>query len=101
MARIGKRFIASVAHVPAIPFSFGGERSDATLDAALDAVAPELTKLAVVCRVRDGEDGTPHFDWIEYRDTADRKDFWPASAVKLYAVIAAMERVRRRASIST
>jgi hypothetical protein len=77
-----------------IPLSFGGERSDAALDAALDAVATEFTKLAVVCLVRDGQDGTPRFDWIEYRDTADRKDFWPASTVKLYVVIAAMERVR-------
>lgn len=93
-AMFGKRVILPLLMSQAISFSFGGERSDATFDAALDSLAPELTKLAVVCLVRDGDDGTPCFDWIEYRDTADRKDFWPASTVKLYAVIAAMERVR-------
>lgn len=95
MGRFGKRFFIPLLMSQVIPLSFGGERSDAAFDAALDAVAPELTKLAVVCLVRDGgEKGMPCFDWIEYRDTADRKDFWPASTVKLYAVIAAMERVR-------
>ncbi len=94
MVGIGKRLFIPLLMSQVIPLSFGGERSDAALDAALDAVAPELTKLAVVCLVRDGENGAPCFDWIEYRDTADRKDFWPASTVKLYAVIAAMERVR-------
>jgi hypothetical protein len=78
----------------AILFSHGEERSDPGLDEALDTVAPGLMKLAVVCLVRDVEKGRPCFDWIEYRDTADRKDFWPASTVKLHAVIAAMERVR-------
>lgn len=78
----------------AILFSHGEERSDPALDEALDTVAPGLMKLAVVCLVRDVEKGKPRFDWIEYRDTADRKDFWPASTVKLHAVIAAMERVR-------
>lgn len=77
-----------------IPLASTAERSDAALDAALDAVAPGVAKFAVVCQVRDGGEGAPIFDWIEYRDTADRKDFWPASTVKLYAVIAAMERVR-------
>jgi len=76
-----------------VSISLGGERSDASLDAALDAVAPDLPKFAMVCLVRKGEEGSPVFDWIDYRDTADRKDFWPASTVKLYAAIAAMERV--------
>jgi len=94
IAMFWKRAILTLMILPAIPFSFGGGRPDAALDAALDAVAPELRKLAVLCLVRDGENGAPVFDWVEYRDTADRKDFWPASTVKLHAVIAAMERVR-------
>jgi hypothetical protein len=94
MVQFRKRVIPVLIMTLGIPFSFGGDRSDADLDAALDAVAPGVPKFAVVCLVREGEDGAPVFDWIDYRDTADRKDFWPASTVKLHAVIAAMERVR-------
>jgi hypothetical protein len=69
----------------------GMSQAGATLDNALDAVAPQFRKWAVVCVVREGKDGAPAFDWHDYRGTADRKDFWPASAIKLYAVIAALE----------
>jgi hypothetical protein len=72
--------------------AFGQESSPTTaLDAALDTVAPEIQKWAVVCVVKEKEDGALAFDWHDYRGTADRKDFWPASTIKLYAVIAALE----------
>ncbi len=67
--------------------------ADPALDAALDRVAPELKKWACVCTVAPGPgpDKVPAFTWHDYRQTAGRTDFWPASTIKLYAVVAALE----------
>ena len=63
----------------------------ATLEDALDGIAPEIKKWATICVVTEGPDGTPEFTWHDYRGTADARDFWPASAIKLYAAVAALE----------
>jgi hypothetical protein len=60
-------------------------------DEALDRIAPELKKWATVCVVTDGADGKPAFAWSDYRETGQATDFWPASTIKLYTVIAAVE----------
>jgi hypothetical protein len=60
-------------------------------DEAIDAVAAGTPKWATVCVVRDAPDGRPEFTWHDYRDTGRRTDFWPASTIKLYAAVAALE----------
>jgi hypothetical protein len=64
---------------------------DANLDERLDAIAPEIRKWASVCVVTRDAGNTPVFTWHGYRETADALDFWPASTIKLYAVVAALE----------
>lgn len=59
--------------------------------------APERFK-ALVGLIEDGPDGAPVTTWFDFRGTAtDRDDWWPASTVKLYAAIAALERSRAMA----
>ncbi len=71
-------------------------RADEALDRSLDAVAPDVQKWAAVCVVTTDAAGTPHFTWHDWRGTADRTDFWPASTIKLYAVVAALELLTER-----
>lgn len=75
-----------------------GLRADEALDQALDKVAPGIQKAASICLVRPGTDATGKetlsFEWDDYRDTGRKKDFWPASTIKLYAAIGALERVQ-------
>ncbi|MHA3772845.1 serine hydrolase [Verrucomicrobiota bacterium sgz303538] len=61
------------------------------LDAALDSISPELKKWATICLVENGPDNQPKFTWTDYRDTGWKTDFWPASTIKLYAAVAALE----------
>jgi hypothetical protein len=67
-----------------------------TLDERLEAIAPDIRKWASVCVVARTPDGVPDFQWHSYRDTGDALDFWPASTIKLYAVIAALELLHAR-----
>ncbi len=71
-------------------------RADDALAAALNTIAPGKTKWASVCVITNGSDGKPAFTWHDYRGTATRTDFWPASTIKLYAVIAALELLHER-----
>jgi hypothetical protein len=66
------------------------------LDEVIDPIAPEVKKWATVCLVTDGPDGAPVFTWHDYRDTGFAKDFWPASCVKIYTVIAGLELLNER-----
>jgi Beta-lactamase enzyme family len=66
------------------------------LDAVLDPVQPDARKWACVCRIESRGDGALDFQWQDYRGTADALDFWPASTIKLYAVIAALELLHER-----
>lgn len=73
-----------------------GARADESLDQSLDAVGPGLQKWASVCVVTTGGDGRPAFAWHDYGGTSHRSDFWPASTIKLYAAIAALELLEER-----
>lgn len=64
----------------------------ADLQTALAAVAPGLPKWVCLCIVHEPAEA-PRFEWHGYRDTADRRDFWPASTIKLDAAIAALEQL--------
>ena len=65
-------------------------QADPALDTALEASTPDLQKWASICLV-GGSAEKPNFEWHDFRDTGTRTDFWPASTIKLYAVIAALE----------
>jgi len=67
------------------------ETQDVSLDEAIDSVAPGIGKWATVCVIRTGAGGQPEFAWHDYRDSGRRTDFWPASTIKLYAAVAAIE----------
>ncbi|GEP42461.1 hypothetical protein BGE01nite_17520 [Brevifollis gellanilyticus] len=67
--------------------------ADPELDALLNAVAPRIPKWATVCIVSEKE-GKPEFQWHDYQETGTRTDFWPASTIKLYTAIAALERIK-------
>ncbi len=68
----------------------------AELDAALEAVAPGIKKWATVCVITSQAGGVPRFDWHDYADSGQATDFWPASAIKLYAAVAALELLNER-----
>ena len=70
-------------------------RADQALDQALDAITPAVKKWASICVVTNPE-ANPAFAWHEYRQTGSETDFWPASTIKLYAVVAALELLNER-----
>jgi len=56
---------------------------------------PPDTLKALVGRIHLTSDGATSTTWYDYRGTSDdRDDWWPASSIKLYAAIAALERAR-------
>jgi hypothetical protein len=88
-------FLARLFLLPAL--LQGARASDArSLDAALDAIAPAIKKWAAVCVVTRDADGKPVFTWHDYRGTAGATDFWPASTIKLYTAVAALELLNAR-----
>ena len=60
------------------------------LDDILRDISPETKKWATVVLVK-GEKTKPDFEWFHYRDSAEAVDFWPASTIKIYTVVAALE----------
>ena len=67
-----------------------------SLDAAVDAIAPGLAKRVTVI-IDDGAAGLPATSRaFHYRNEPDANDFWPASTIKLYTALAAMEEVHAR-----
>ena len=66
-------------------------RSDSALNAAIDVVAPGVEKWASICLVTKDAAGKPAFEWLDYRGTGSKTNFWPASTMKLYTVVAACE----------
>ena len=68
-------------------------KADPALDARLDAIAPGIAKWATVCVIGE-KDGQQAFEWHDYRDSGTKTDFWPASTIKLYTAIAALERLK-------
>lgn len=60
------------------------------LDNVLKDISPEAKKWATVVIVK-GDKTKPAFQWFHYRDSAEAVDFWPASTIKIYTVVAALE----------
>ena len=63
---------------------------DPSLEAVLAPIAPEVDKFATVIEVT-GPAGQPAFRTLHYRNSAEAVDFWPASTIKLYVAVAALE----------
>jgi hypothetical protein len=76
--------------------AFAAQAAAPELDSAIDTVAPGIKKWATICVIEKQPDGAPRFDWTDYGSTGDATDFWPASAIKLYAVVAALELLNER-----
>jgi len=66
---------------------------DATFDAAVDKAAPEVSRRATVITADQQPDGSLKFRTTHYKDEPSASDFWPASTIKLYAALAALEQV--------
>lgn len=60
------------------------------LDTVLEDISPDVKKWASVV-IASGDPNNPSFKWFHYRDSADAIDFWPASTIKIYTVVAALE----------
>lgn len=60
------------------------------LDEVLGGISPDVKKWASVAVVT-GETESPRFEWHHYRDSEEAVGFWPASTIKIYAVVAALE----------
>jgi len=59
-------------------------------DSVIDGVSPDIGKWASVCLV-EGSETKPSFKWFHYKDSAKAVNFWPASTIKIYTVVAALE----------
>ena len=66
---------------------------DASFDAAVDAVVPDVARRGTVVLVDRQADGSLKFRTTHYKDEGDATDFWPASTIKIYAALAALEEV--------
>lgn len=66
---------------------------DAAFDAAVESAASGVAARATVIIADRKPDGTMDFHTTHYHGEADANDFWPASTIKLYAVLAALELV--------
>ncbi len=62
------------------------------LTAAMEAAAPGLKLRATVIAV-ESQQGQTTFPTWHYKNEPDATDFWPASTIKLYTAIAALERL--------
>ncbi len=63
------------------------------LDNALEGAAAGAPVRATVILADENADGTLGFQAVDYKGEGDAVDFWPASTIKLYAALAALERV--------
>ncbi len=61
-----------------------------SLETLLDAVHPDTKKWATVIRVQNPND-SPSFETKHYQGSETDRDFWPASTIKLYTVVAVLE----------
>ena len=75
---------ALVVGVSLKPAAAGG------LDSLLGDISPEVFKWASVAVVT-GEAESPKFEWHHFRDSEEAVGFWPASTIKIYTVVAALE----------
>ena len=61
-----------------------------SLDSIIDPIDPTIPKWASLVIVQNTED-QPEFNWHHYRNSQEDVDFWPASTIKIYTVVAALE----------
>jgi hypothetical protein len=61
-----------------------------SLDSIIDSIDPNISKWASLVIAHDNE-GQTEFDWHYYRGSRETVDFWPASTIKIYTVVAALE----------
>src|SRR5689334_3138640 len=66
---------------------------DASFDAAVDGAVPSVARRATVILADKQPDGSLTFHTTHYKGEGDANDFWPASTIKLYAALAALELV--------
>ncbi len=66
---------------------------DPAFDTAVDKAAPEVSRRATVIIADRQPDGSLKFRTTHYKDDPSASDFWPASTIKLYAALAALEQV--------
>ncbi len=66
---------------------------DAAFDTAVAGAAGSTAVRATVILAGQNPDGSLGFRSVHYKDEGDANDFWPASTIKLYAAIAALEMV--------
>jgi len=87
--------IAILLLAPRIALAQVEHVDEARLGAVLEAggfTAPERFK-ALVGEITVADGGTVAATWYDWRGTStDRDDWWPASSIKLYAAVAALER---------
>lgn len=72
-----------------MPCTHNGLSAD-SLSSLIDPIDPEISKWASLVIVR-GDKTHPEFDWHHYRNSKEAVDFWPASTIKIYTVVAALE----------
>lgn len=66
-----------------------------SLDDMIENIAPDIGKWASVVEVTGPRDD-PAFHWHHYKDSEDAVNFWPASTIKIYTVIASFELLNER-----
>ncbi len=66
---------------------------DAAFDAVVDVAAADVSRRATVIVADKQADGSLKFRTTHYKGDGEARDFWPASTIKLYAVLAALEQV--------
>ena len=66
---------------------------EVSFDAAVDAAVPDVARRGTVIVVDRQADGSLQFRTTHYKDEGGATDFWPASTIKLYAALAALEEV--------
>jgi hypothetical protein len=70
--------------------------SESPLEVAIGRIAPDVKKWASVCVITKSPEGKPEFAWHDYRGAGEATDFWPASTIKLYPAIAALELINEK-----
>ena len=66
---------------------------DPAFDAVVDTAVPDVGRRATVIIADKLPDGSLKFCTTHYKDDPAATDFWPASTIKLYAALAALEQV--------
>ena len=61
-----------------------------SLNTIIDPIHPEISKWASVVQITN-HSTKPAFEWHHYRNSQEDVRFWPASTIKIYTVVAALE----------